>query len=174
MQENTVSHQTLLGSTLLAFVLGAIALVTLILPAEYNIDPLGVGAKLGLTALAPDAQASADPEPAARTGFGGQVVEVIIPAGGGVEYKLQMQQGARLSYEWMTDGAMLYVDMHGEPQGDTTGYFESYTIATVAEMKGSFSAAFDGTHGWYWENSTDKPVAVQLVFDGMYEIVGEM
>jgi len=26
------------------------------------------------------------------------------------------------------------------------------------KMKGSFTAPFDGSHGWYWENESDTPV----------------
>ena len=37
-------------------------------------------------------------------------------------------------HEWLTDGES-YFDLHGEPEGDTTGYFESYAIATTNEMK---------------------------------------
>jgi hypothetical protein len=47
------------------------------------------------------------------------------------------------------DGTPLYFDLHGEPQGDTTGYFESYAIATLRAMKGSFTSPFSGSHGWY-------------------------
>ena len=73
-----------------------------------------------------------------------------------------------MEYVWITDGEPLYFDLHGEPEGDTTGYFESYAIATLAEMKGSFTAPFTGVHGWYWKNNSDSPVAVQLIVKGEY------
>ena len=77
-----------------------------------------------------------------------------------------------MRYEWLTDGEPLYFDLHGEPEGDTTDYFESYAIATLSEMKGSFTAPFDGSHGWYWKNTSDKPVAVQLFVDGQFTVIG--
>jgi hypothetical protein len=77
-----------------------------------------------------------------------------------------------MTFEWMTDGEPLYYDLHGEPEGDTTGYFESYTIATNSEVKGSFTAPFAGSHGWYWKNKSDKPIAVQLMVKGEYEVIG--
>ena len=77
-----------------------------------------------------------------------------------------------MTYEWLTDDEPLYFDLHGEPEGDTTGYFESYAIATLAEMKGSFTAPFDGSHGWYWNNESDKPIAIQLIIKGQYTVIG--
>ena len=52
-------------------------------------------------------------------------ISVIVPAGRGVEYKFTMLQFKKLSYEWSATESPLYFDLHGEPQGDTTGYFES-------------------------------------------------
>jgi hypothetical protein len=97
---------------------------------------------------------------------------VTVPAGKGIEYKFQMAQYEKMTYEWITDGEPLYFDLHGEPQGDTTGYFESYAIATLSAMKGSFTSPFAGSHGWYWKNNSDKPVAIQLIVEGQYEVIG--
>lgn len=41
----------LLRSTLLALAIAALLLVTIVLPAEYGIDPTGVGRVLGLTRM---------------------------------------------------------------------------------------------------------------------------
>ena len=101
-----------------------------------------------------------------------QVIEISVPPHSGVEYKLKMNQYDKLNYEWITDGSALYFDLHGEPQGDTTGYFESYGIATLDGMKGSFTAPFNGSHGWYWKNTTDTPVAIQLMINGRYQVIG--
>ncbi|MGI3042909.1 hypothetical protein ACRTDM_14375 [Shewanella algae] len=171
--QHTVSTKTLVKASVSATVVAAIALVTFILPAEYNIDPTGVGQKLGLTSIAQAAEADGAAvmgAQASNTEF--QTIEVVVPAGRGVEYKFAMPQYAKMTYEWITDGDALYFDLHGEPEGDTTGYFESYTIATSNEMKGSFTAPFAGSHGWYWKNKTDKPIAVQLQVKGQYEVIG--
>lgn len=172
--QHTVSTKTLVKASVSATVVAAIALVTFILPAEYNIDPIGVGQKLGLTSIAQAAEAdgtvAVTGTQASNTEF--QTIEVVVPAGRGVEYKFAMTQYAKMTYEWITDGDALYFDLHGEPKGDTTGYFESYTIATSNEMKGSFTAPFAGSHGWYWKNKTDKPIAVQLQVKGQYEVIG--
>jgi hypothetical protein len=171
--QDVVGTKTLIKSSVAAIFIAALVFVGIILPAEYNIDPTGIGHKLGLTALAHNADESI---PAAvkdiPVGQGQHTVEVSVPAGKGIEYKFQMQQYDKMSYEWLSDGEALYFDLHGEPQGDTTGYFESYAIATLSEMKGSFTAPFTGSHGWYWKNTTDKPIAIQLMVEGQFEVLG--
>jgi len=167
----TLSNKALLQSMVLALVIAAIVLVSFILPAEYNIDPTGIGAKLGLTALVSPVETSivvakADVQEKI------DIIKVVIPAGRGVEYKFSMTQFKKMEYQWSTDGAVLFFDLHGEPKGDTTGYYESYAIATLAEMKGSFTTPFTGVHGWYWKNTSDKPVVVKLTVSGEYAIVG--
>lgn len=171
--EHSVNLTTLIKASLAAIVAAAVALLTLILPAEYNIDPTGVGQRLGLTVLAQSADTPAvDPESVPENTTSQQVIEFTVPANKGIEYKLQMEKYDKVNYEWMTDGSSLYFDLHGEPEGDTTGYFESYAIATLDTMKGSFTAPFNGAHGWYWKNISNKPVAIQLILNGQFQIIG--
>ena len=68
----------------------------------------------------------------------------------------------------------LYFDFHGEPDGDETGYFESYAEGTAEGLAGSLNAPFDGKHGWYWENNTDEPVTVSLLTFGTYSVIGKL
>jgi|TARA_B100002003_G_C14042753_1_gene502410 hypothetical protein len=171
--EHSVNLTTLIKASVAATIVAAIALLTLILPAEYNIDPTGIGQRLGLTVLAQSAEASpVDPESMQESTASQQVIEITVPANKGIEYKLQMQQYDKVTYEWMTNGSSLYFDLHGEPEGDTTGYFESYAIATLDTMKGSFTAPFNGSHGWYWKNTSNNPVAIQLILNGQFQIIG--
>ena len=175
MTQDVVSTKTLIKSTIAATIMALIVFVCFILPAEYNIDPTHIGHKLGLTVLAHN---NNDEVTIAETVIPSEqmqhVIEVVVPAGKGVEYKFQMNQHEKMTYEWGTDGKSLYFDLHGEPEGDTTGYFESYAIATLSEMKGSFTSPFTGLHGWYWKNSSDKPVVIQLMVEGQYTVVGLM
>ena len=186
----------LLKYTGISVVIALLALVTIILPAEYNIDPTGIGHQLGLTVFNSEKansenlsaekasseklsseKASAEETPSKvnptkenqltvikKT----ETIAVIVPPERGVEYKFTLLQYQKMTYEWKTDGAVLYFDLHGEPEGDTTGYFESYAIATLSEMEGSFTAPFTGVHGWYWKNTSSKPVTVQLIVAGDY------
>ncbi|NQY37770.1 MAG: hypothetical protein HRT37_23020 [Alteromonadaceae bacterium] len=173
----TLTNTALIKYTMFSLIFAAVILLTVILPAEYNIDPTGIGHKLGLTVfnkVKAENEISLSLQEISSTAIPStprnatETIEVIIPAGRGIEYKFNMQQYQKMEYEWITDGAPLYFDLHGEPEGDTTGYFESYAIATLDGMKGSFTAPFSGVHGWYWKNTTDVPVAVQLIVKGEY------
>ena len=170
--QHTVSSSTLIKAALSAIVVAGIVLVTLILPAEYNIDPTGIGQKIGVTVLAQAAEPEVQQSAPAEGSNEFQTIEVMVPAGRGIEYKFDMQKFEKMTYEWITDGTALFVDLHGEPKGDTSGYYESYVIATSADMKGSFTAPFAGSHGWYWKNKSNQPVAVQLLVKGQYKVIG--
>ncbi|TDF39219.1 hypothetical protein EYS14_06745 [Alteromonadaceae bacterium M269] len=163
-QKNTPLIKATIGSIAVAVIVSLL----FILPAEYNIDPTGVGEKLGLTVFNEQVTPNSTKQSEDTQDF----VVLTVPAGKGIEYKLSMKQYQKATYEWVTDEGELYVDLHGEPIGDDTGYFESFAIATVNEMKGSLSAPFEGSHGWYWKNTSDKDIQVQLIFSGDYVIEG--
>jgi hypothetical protein len=96
-------------------------------------------------------------------------IEVIIPAEGEIEYKLAAAKSATLQYAWTSDKGDLFFDFHGEPKGDTSGYFESYGKDTKAQSNGSITTPFEGTHGWYWRNDNDFAVTVTLKVKGDYQ-----
>ena len=171
--QHTLSNKALIKSTFIALIIAGVALISFILPAEYNIDPTGVGKKLGLTALAnTEVKAVESEEITIAEGQSSDKIEVIVPAGRGVEFKFAMTQFKKMEYTWKTNGEPLFFDLHGEPKGDTTGYYESYAIATLSGMKGSYTTPFDGVHGWYWKNKSDKPITVELTVSGEYTVIG--
>ena len=96
-------------------------------------------------------------------------INITIPARGDKEYKLQLAKGATLEYAWKTDSAVLFYDFHGEPAGDTTGYFKSFKKSTDNQASGTLTTAFAGTHGWYWKNNTSSPVNIVLKVKGEYQ-----
>lgn len=197
------STATLVKASIAASMIAAVVLLIAILPAEYNIDPTGVGKSLGLTQLSQNSlpesvevSGSSEPKatlPVSETGFQAvadapsveqiaqrrqtpgvrsDLINIDIPAGKGLEYKLLMDAYTHLEYEWSTNGEPLYFDFHGEPKGDKTGYFESFSITTSDKMKGSLTTPFAGSHGWYWKNSTDEVITVTLSIKGDYQIKG--
>ncbi|WP_415879915.1 hypothetical protein [Methylomonas sp. TEB] len=177
------SIKSLTIASLSATLLAGVVLITAVLPAEYGIDPTGFGQMTGLTSLAsPSETGSACSEPvqavsAAQPAAPSQwqdTVKIVVPAGEGLEYKFHLAKGANLEYSWSTNGAALYFDFHGEPQGDKTGYFKSYKETTDSQSSGSLSAPFEGSHGWYWENKSNAPVTVVLNTKGAYRILGLM
>ncbi|MFT4738694.1 MAG: hypothetical protein ACI8QD_001778 [Cyclobacteriaceae bacterium] len=99
-------------------------------------------------------------------------VTITVPAKKGVEYKFYLKQYEKLAYEWTAE-TPLYFDFHGEPLDyETTKYFESFTEATSNNMKGIMTVPFEGSHGWYWKNNSDKDVIVTLKTKGNYKVLG--
>lgn len=174
IQHPIQSTSSLLKALVMSLILATVLFVTTVLPAEFGLDPTGLGTALGLNGLAnTEAPAMA---PVSRAGEGDLAfrqdeIEITVPASSGLEYKFFLAQYANLNYEW-SSSAPLYFDLHGEPEGDTTGYFESYGAAKVADMKGAVTTPFAGSHGWYWRNDTAAEVTVSLTTMGNYEVIG--
>ena len=168
------SVPTLIKATVVALIMAIVVFMTIVLPAEFNYDPTGVGSYLGLTVFAKETPvvAAAQPPGEQSPQFQQNQVTVSVPPNMGVEYKFSIQKYGNLSYEWATNGEPLYFDFHGEPKGDTSGYFESYAIATTHEMQGSMTVPFEGVHGWYWKNVSDKEIVVTLKTQGNYQVIG--
>ncbi len=195
------SVKALINASLGAIFLALIILFAAVLPAEYGIDPTGLGGKMGLLALSKgdfqsknsgcsNSQQSGAVNSAANdeTGANNELqplpnadkiewkdsVEIVIPPKKGLEYKFAMVKNAMLEFSWLTDDGQIYFDFHGEPKGATNGYFKSYLETTGAESSGRLTASFEGVHGWYWENDTDKPVSIRLSTRGAYDALGIM
>lgn len=170
------SKKTLLKATGYAGVVATVLAITVILPAEYGVDPTGIGKAFGLTDLAAPAvpvtvsgtKAADGPAMEYRT----DTVTVSVPRGKDLEYKFHMLEGGNLKYSWSTEQGELYYDFHGEPKGDTTGYFESFSESTTRSGKGSHTAPFTGSHGWYWRNEGTRDVIVTLTTSGSYKVKG--
>jgi hypothetical protein len=175
-QSIKLTKSILFKYTLFSFIFAIITLFTVILPAEYNFDPTGIGRTLGFTVFNNVQVGNAIPIPSKlskntinKKKWAEETIEIIVPALSGIEYKFTMQQYQKLNYQWKTNGIPLYFDLHGEPEGDTTGYFESYAIATLSEMKGGFTTPFSGVHGWYWKNTSNTAVTIQLTVKGEFQ-----
>lgn len=180
------SIKSLIISCLVSIALAIAILLIAVLPAEFNIDPTGLGNKLGLTVLAQTdvdsvkAAVISCPETAKPAAGKTEPVEwpdsvmITVPARKGLEYKFHVIKGDKLEFIWKTDGSSLYFDFHGEPQGNTTGYFKSFKESTQNESSGTLIAPFTGSHGWYWENKTNHAVVINLKTRGQYKIKGLM
>lgn len=171
------SKKSLLIATVVAFLMAIAIYFVAILPAEYNQDPTGLGEKLGLTVLSAPTGTTAAVKPAIdppnNTKKRLNEVTVTVPANRGIEYKLFLEQHDSFKYEWKTlNSEAIYFDLHGEPEGDTTGFFESYSIATATKMEGTTTVPFAGSHGWYWKNTTDENIKISLKTSGHYEVIG--
>jgi len=164
-------NKSIIKNSLLAIVIAISIFYSIIYPIEFGKDPLGTGELFGLPVLAGTPTTDKVDDLKSIYEFRKDSVEILVPANRGLEYKFKLSKYSNLTYQWASEEP-LYFDFHGEPKGDTTGYFESYTIATSNKMEGSMTVPFEGVHGWYWKNTTDEEVLVTLTTQGNYEVVG--
>ena len=192
------SLRKILTATAGALIVAGVILTLFVLPAEYGIDPIGTGKKLGLTELvraadppAPVSDASIVPvlvpspkgdAPTVQGAFVAQpnrfhtdARELTLPPGEGLEIKYNMKKGAGLIYSWTASGT-LSVEFHGDPDvkpagREGTDYYESYLLDTAGKDQGhgTFLAPSQGIHGWFWENKGTTPVKLKLVTAGFYD-----
>jgi hypothetical protein len=204
----------LLKSTGIAAAIASALLVTTVLPAEYGVDPTGVGSLLGLTEmgrikmqLAEEAKADAAAEVAASQGTpqsspiappsdvqpSGAVPAEVSPNSAvpptpaasaqqgqtwsdtttvnlapddGYEVKLVMEKGATARFEWFTNGPKVNYDTHGDGPGIN---YHGYGKGTnVERQEGELTAAFTGSHGWFWRNRSGQPLTITLRTSGAY------
>src|SRR5215213_2069734 len=169
------SARQLNRATAIAAGIATALLVTVVLPAEYGIDPMGTGLLLNLTEMGKMKRAAAEAGSGAKaaalppldykSGQSGQEVVFLAP-GEGREVKAAMQSGGAMQYEWTTNKLPVHFELHGEPRGAPKGVYTSYKIGVSKGEKGTFKAPFEGTQGWYWRNDTPFPVKVTVRASG--------
>ncbi len=194
------SSKQLLRSTIIAIVVAAVILITVVLPSEYGIDPTGIGRLLGLTQMgdikmqlaaeakkhsaasgtAPEQPASAPavvatatptPEPTPNMAQKSDTTTVTLKPNEGVEYKLEMSKGAKAKYEWTSADGPVNYNLHT----DSAGGSHSYSKGTGAERDaGEITAVSDGYHGWFWRNRNSKDVTITLKTSGEYRSIKRM
>ena len=183
------SKSRLLLLTAAALVGASAIFVLFVLPAEFHRDPTGFGRLTGLDQLAgPEvitvAAAPAGPNSTVRNYAGtyrSDIVDITLPPDekNELEYKVKMKTGDTLIYSWSVTGdeahpEWFYYDFHGEsfpnPPGTKSTVME-YAQATGLNGNGALVAPFEGVHGWYVQNQSDKPVVVHLKLSGFYELV---
>ena len=166
-----------------ALLVAGLLLVIAVLPAEFGVDPLGIGRRLGLTAMH-DVKRELDvfQESRAKSAAGATIVaprsgryqnETVaftVAAGESFEYKYRLDKGEALLYSWKATGRVNY-ELHAEPDGAPRGYAESYEKRNATDTaSGTLTTPFAGIHGWYWENPGATEVTVSLSAAGFYNI----
>jgi hypothetical protein len=139
------SRRNLFKAMAAALLAAAVVLVLFVMPAEYGIDPTGVGGALGLTAIASPGLSPVPPlqgDTLAPTAIGpvslypGQyrfdVRKIELGPYEYVEFKYHLAEGAAMLFSWRAD------------------------------------APFTGIHGWYWENLGGDTVTITLHTAGFY------
>lgn len=159
------STRQLIIGTLAAFVLANVVLVTVVLPAEFGIDPLGTGQALGLLELADATAGPLEKLPAAHMS---DYVEFILEPFQSVEYKYHLAADSSMIYSWQASGDLVY-DMHADPEGmEGEEFVESFDQGTGTSSFGTYHAPFAGIHGWFWENRTVDVVTLKVHSAGFY------
>jgi hypothetical protein len=171
-QERPVpSAGTLLKATAIAAAVAGIILVTLVLPAEYGLDPLGTGRATGLInmATAPPVVIAAANGPIANQPHGYKVdaIELTLMPMESVEYKYHLNKGATMIYSW-TASAPVEFDMHTVPQDRPSGS-DSFEAGEARSKSGTYTSPYAGIHGWYWRNRTQDTVTIKLTTAGFYD-----
>lgn len=186
------SNGSLLKATLIVLAATAVVLVTIALPAEYGIDPLGAGRALGLlntaatgTTAAPATGANAPaatglivewapmvakaggpiaPQP---SGFKVDAIDMLLIPEQAVEYKYRLEKGASMIYSWKADGPLTF-DFHTVPDGKPLSASERFEAAEKTEVHGVYTAPYTGLHGWWWQNRTKDMVTFTVTTAGFY------
>jgi len=191
------SAKKLIKSTVLATIGAGVLLVTVVMPAEYAIDPTGIGKLTGLqqmgeirvsleeeaAKLVSSAQAATEvvkPQPVAYQEANTTPAEerndemkITLAPNEGTEIKVALKKGHKVNYEWSSTGKVNF-DNHGDSKElniDYHGYGKGIGQATD---KGAIEAAFDGKHGWFWRNRTKETVTLTLRTMGAYTDIKRM
>ena len=104
------------------------------------------------------------------------VIDIALKGGGELEYKLGINQGDSVVYQWdavdLKDAELLYAEFHGHTEPvNGAGDLMFYRKATGATERGVLTAPFTGIHGWYLRNDSDQPIVVRLKVAGFYEVL---
>lgn len=188
--EELPSSAQLLRSTIVAAISAIAILVTVVLPAEYGIDPTGAGRVLGLTEMGEIKQELEDEAEQDQLLHGNDqsssLLNAIVGAfvgsahaqetwrdtitftlepGEFTEIKLVMAENDQAQYAWTSTGGRINFDLHAHGGGQSVTY-EKGRGATDGD--GSIQAPFVGEHGWFWRNRDDEAVTVTLELKGDY------
>lgn len=168
-----------------ALLVSGLALVIAVLPAEFGVDPTGLGQRLGLLALSDmkqqvnaiearrAEQGARETVVASERPFAQETISFTLAPREFIEYKYRLDKGQSLLYSWRATGAV-DLEFHAEPDDAPKGYAETYEKRSgIDHASGTLVAPFAGIHGWYWENVTASPVTVTLTSAGFYTLAHE-
>jgi len=175
------------------FVVASLITVCAVLPAEFHLDPTGVGAATGLMGLSAAPEAKSAPASAASPGqpaaaavareyptpFRSDTIDIPLKGaestGSELEYKVKMKAGQTLIYSWsvVAPAEEFYYDFHSQkwPDSSPKETVISHKAGVGVGGNGAMVAPFDGIHGWYLQNQSEKPVVVHLKLSGFYELL---
>ena len=162
MNENA---KAIYSTVTLSVLAGGFAFVVFVLPAEYGLDPTGLGDAMGINGMS-GIHVSALSH--TQRSHGEDEGRFSLMPFESIEYKYELPVGAGLVYAWSAESEVLY-DLHSEEKGGDPQDAISFAVGRAPADQGVFVAPFAGRHGWFWENRGDNQVTVVLRTAGHYE-----
>lgn len=163
-EQNPQQHQRNLAVAISAALVAGVAIfVAIILPAEFGRDPLGTGRLLGLSGLTSTTADALHPQLEFHKN---DDVEFLLEPFQSLEYKYLMDLGNAVVFSWSADGE-LYFDLHAE-NITVEDAEESYAQGVASQQMGAYEAAFNGMHGWFWENRGFDTITLRLKTSGFF------
>jgi hypothetical protein len=104
------------------------------------------------------------------------VIDIPLGVGGELEYKLALNEGDSIVYQWdavdLKDPDSLYAEFHGHTDPvNNVGDLMYYRKASGGTERGTLVAPFTGIHGWYLRNDGGEAIVVRLKVAGFYELL---
>ena len=164
MSEATAAGTNLVRTTVLSLVVAAAVLVTFVLPAEYGIDPTGLGSAMGIDGMSGYRVSALMREDLT---FAEDYIEFPLAPFESIEYKYRLEAGQAMVYSWSAQAELVY-DLHSEQDGTDPEDAVSFDVGRGASGHGTYVAPYSGIHGWFWENRTQQDVTVVLRTQGFY------
>lgn len=185
----------LIKSVAIAVVGAALILIAFVLPAEFGIDPTGIGKALGLTDMNKPtrtlqikdviggnetyrtvevANPMLDPVPLPNPAVAQiktsaprtETKTVTLGPGQETEIKAIMDAAQVIVYSWKAQGGAVYTDFHGHEPDAGDAFVRYEEQQSGTEGHGSLVAPFSGEHGWFWQNISEQPVTITLEVTG--------
>ena len=191
--EEQPSKKQLFKSLILGLITALIIFLTIILPAEYAIDPTGIGKKIGLQEmgiikkeLAEEAEADRkldkikNKDSSLLNNFFNifiskakaqehekwkDNINFIIKPGETSEWKLTLVKGQSFEYEVIAEGGLINFDLHGHGNGKSVTYEKG---RGSKGSSGKIVVNFEGEHGWFFRNRDKKNVSITIKIRGDY------
>jgi len=170
-------------STIIAIIVAAVILITVVLPSEYGVDITGIGSALGLKKMGEiktslEKEANSPKKNAVletnnikkentKKEIKSEKLQYEIKPGKAIEIKLVMDKASKVTYKWSCSTGSVNYDLHGDSKvNDFISYKKGRSTTTE---NGTLVAKFTGNHGWWWKNIGNETLTITLEISGAYK-----
>ena len=165
-EQTETSPKKILLATFITLIIAVVLLITTVLPAEFNIDPLKTGKLLGIAGMSETQLVGALNKQ--EQDYHEDTYTRTLGPFERFEYKYRMEAGATMLFTWQATGELVF-DLHAEQDGiDPEEYSPSFDQRQSMGEKGSYTALFSGVHGWYFENRSTNQVELEVHTTGFF------